>query len=186
MKTIKVRDNLNGIKAFDLLKRGDYYTVLCLEDVDNIHIHNDIINESILKDEIIQELFNHCIKNDKTLMSVEEVMSKIPANNKWYKILKRSKSHEHRLYVDICNFSGTSFYDELKYFSKNEIPNDILINKAIQLSLKFTEHTDSGFVTFDNHKEFGILCLNSKMGKNIFTFKHELIHYFNWIIGDFS
>lgn len=132
MKTIKLRENLNGIKAFDLLKRGDYYSVLCLEDIDNIHIHNDVINETVLKDEIIQELFNYCIQNNRTLMNVKEVIDKIPIGNKWYKILKKSKSYEHRLYVDICDFSVTSFYDELKYFSKNKIPNDILINKAIQ------------------------------------------------------
>ena len=165
---------------------SDFYSALYKEDLNHIHIHNDIINEDVLKDETINELFNNVIKNKRTLMNIEEILDYIPLNTNWYRLLRKSKYDRHRLYVDICDFSATNFFNELKYFSKDKISNDELIFKAIELASKLTEHTDGAFITFDNHTEFGIMFINETKGLNLFTFKHELLHYLNWIKGSYK
>ena len=186
MKTIKHRRSLNDFFIADSMNANDLYSALYLEDLDKIRVHDDIIDESVLRDDVLQELFDYSTSNRRTLMTVKEVMNHLPIGSKQYKTLKKSSSNEHRLYVDICDFSGTDFFEELKYFSKNELPNNVLIAKSVELTNKLNRYTEGGFITFDNHREFGILFLNAKTGVNMFTFKHEIIHYFNWVKGAFK
>ena len=187
LKTKFTRRYLNDM-WIEGMNAEDLYPVLVLEDLDHIQFAGSILKESVIRDETVEALFNYIsTKNDKrTLMTLKEVMEYVPVGAKQFKTLQKANKSKFKLYVDICNFSSTDFFLELKYFSQDAIPNDKLIEKSIELTSKLNKYTEGGFVTFNGNDEFGILFLNSRNGVNITTFKHEFLHYLNWIKGAFK
>lgn len=142
---------------------------------------NNIINESVFKTEIFKNLFND-LKNENKLIKcfhTEMLKDYFPIKSKIFKILSKNKNrNNYKLYIIYGDFSN---FENVKNVL-NEICNFKVENKDINLIYGDIKNSSGLFTPLNKSIEFGILWLY-KNKSTINDFKHEFIHYLEWIDG---
>lgn len=151
------------------------------EIIINEQKNTNLINESVFKTDLFQKLFNYIInnKNRNLRFNSESLKQYFPIKSKVFKLLSKNYStHYHKLHIVKANFSN---FNDVKDILE-EISNCTFKNEEIKIFMKKMENAFGLFTPLINNKEFSILWLD-KNKSNILDFKHEFIHYLEWMNG---
>jgi len=151
-----------------------------------IHRENkNIINESVFKLSLFEQLFNY-IKNlgKITCFTTDRLLDFFPINSKVFKILNHNKNlNNYKLYIFKDNFSTK---DDIKNILEQTCGDEFNITEDV-LNLIY-EDLNSSYAMFtglEDRKDFGIIWLY-KDNFNIDDIQHEFIHYLEWMDKEYG
>ena len=142
--------------------------------------NNTIINESVFKQTLFENLYNHIKQHNQliTIFSTEQLKDFFQPNSKVFKILrKNNNTNNYKLCVVYGDFSTKEkVYDILTEVCNDSIKFDKFDAINIFYSLK---HAKGMFTPFNQNKQLSMLWV--KQDSTIEYFQHEFIHYLEWI-----
>lgn len=158
------------------------------EEVYEMIINNEkktIINESVFKFELFEELFNY-LKTTSTItcFTTEKLLDFFPINCKIFKILRKNKNQNlNKLYIIKEQYSSKNTIKKLlKKICKDEF---IISNDLIDDIFNDLKDCNAYFTGLSERKDFGILWLYENKF-NIVDLQHEFIHYLEWFDKEYA
>lgn len=180
MKTVKI----NKVdQLYDwIICPPQKFTRILKEDLQNSKIIDSIIiNEVVYRDEWFDNFFDYASKSRRLTehsSSLIEYFDGAPA------IQKTLRKHHGDLYLEFLNFKKADFYISLKWFTKDKVDENALIDKANDLYAK-SKFSDGITVSFPDERRFALIYIDSSkpIVEQKSALKHEFIHYLEWLEG---
>lgn len=143
--------------------------------------HCSLINESVFKNNIFENLLNYVNKNEKDVIcfNTEKLKDYFPIKSKVFRILSKNKNrNNYKLYIVKYNFNSKEDVKHILEVVCDFQPSNVDVN----LIYNDIKNSSAMFTPLKKSKEFGILWIYKNIS-SLNDFKHEFIHYLEWIDG---